>query len=150
MTERRSMAAERDATERYVAAFLADRVGATFAGRISGVTRFGLFVKLKDTAADGLAPISTLGPQHWTHDEAAHALVGDMSGGRYLLGQEVEVRLEDAAPVSGGLVFQMLTDPLPPAPGWARSNRGRGGRPGPRSAARPNPRPTRPPRRGKP
>ncbi|MFZ4602273.1 MAG: ribonuclease R [Caulobacterales bacterium] len=150
MTERRSMAAERDATDRYVAAFLADRVGATFAGRISGVTRFGLFVKLKDTAADGLAPISTLGPQHWTHDEAAHALVGDMSGGRYLLGQEVEVRLEDAAPVSGGLVFQMLTDPLPPAAGWSRSHRGRGGRPGPRTAARPNPRPTRPPRRGKP
>ena len=125
MTERRSMAAERDATERYIAAFLADRVGATFEGRISGVTRFGLFIKLKETNADGLAPISTLGPERWTHDEAAHALVGDVSGRRFLLGQEVEVRLQDAAPVSGGLVFEMLSEPLAPAPGWKRSGRGR-------------------------
>ncbi|MBU6372846.1 MAG: ribonuclease R [Alphaproteobacteria bacterium] len=156
MTERRSMAAERDATERYVAAFLADRVGATFEGRISGVTRFGLFVKLKETAADGLAPISTLGAEYWAHDEASHALVGESSGRRYQLGQDVEVRLEDVAPVSGGLVFHMLSDPLPPAPGWTRSARGRsrGGRPGPAHAPRPQGRPKnvrlgKSPRRGK-
>jgi ribonuclease R len=145
MTERRSMAAERDAMERYVAAFLADRVGAAFEGRISGVTRFGLFVKLKETAADGLAPISSLGAEYWTHDKAAHALLGDSSGRRYILGQDVEVRLEDAAPVSGGLVFHMLSEPLPPLPGWVRSGRGRsrgqgtrgGGAPFPRAPGRP-------------
>ena len=58
MTERRAAAAERSAIDRYIAAFLAERVGATFAGRVNGVTRFGLFVTLSETGADGLVPIS--------------------------------------------------------------------------------------------
>ncbi|MCA8884968.1 MAG: RNB domain-containing ribonuclease, partial [Hyphomonadaceae bacterium] len=120
-TERQSMAAERDATARYISAFLADRIGANFEGRVTGVTRFGLFIRLDETQADGLAPISTLGNERWLHDEAAHALVGEHSGERYQLGMRVEVRLEEATPISGGLVFSLLTDPLPPAPGWRRS-----------------------------
>jgi ribonuclease R len=119
MCERRSMAAEREATERYIASFLADRVGAQFEGRISGVTRFGLFVKLTDTNADGLVPISSL-DDRYEHMEALHALVSVRSGRRYQLGQKVEVRLEDAVPVSGGLLFRMLSEPLAPAPGVRR------------------------------
>jgi ribonuclease R len=120
-TERTSMAAERDATARYISSFLADRIGNTFEGRITGVTRFGLFVRLDETQADGLAPISTLGNERWIHDETAHALVGEQSGDRFPLGMRVEVRLEEATPISGGLVFAVLTDPLPPLPGWRKS-----------------------------
>jgi ribonuclease R len=122
-TERKSMAAERDATARYISAFLADRVGANFEGRVTGVTRFGLFIRLDETQADGLAPISTLGAERWLHDEAAHALVGEQSGQRYPLGMRVEVRLEEATPISGGLVFSVLSDPEPPAPGWRKARR---------------------------
>ena len=61
VTERRAMKAERETADRLIAHFLADRIGATFQGRISGVTRAGLFVKLSDTGADGLIPIRTLG-----------------------------------------------------------------------------------------
>jgi len=122
-TERKSMAAERDATSRYISAFLADRIGSTFEGRVTGVTRFGLFVRLDETQADGLAPISSLGDERWIHDEAAHALVGEQSGVRFLLGMRMEVRLEEATPISGGLVFSVLSDPLPPAPGWRKSRR---------------------------
>jgi ribonuclease R len=114
--ERRAMQAERDATDRYVAAFLSDKVGATFEGRITGVTRFGLFVRLVDTGADGLVPVSTLGNEYFIHDDRAHALVGERSGERYPLGLEVEVKLVEATPITGGLVFQMLTDALPPDP----------------------------------
>ncbi|MEQ1707753.1 MAG: ribonuclease R [Terricaulis sp.] len=127
-TERQSMAAERDAASRYIASFLADRVGATFEGRVTGVTRFGLFIRLDETQADGLAPIRSLGAEHWTHDEAAHALVGEASGARFPLGMRVEVRLEEATPISGGLLFSVLTDPQPPAPGW-RKSRGARSRP---------------------
>ena len=74
--ERRAMAAERDATDRYVAAFLADRVGAQFPGRITGVTRFGLFVRLAETGADGLVPVSSLGGEYFIHDDRTHSLVG--------------------------------------------------------------------------
>jgi ribonuclease R len=114
--ERRAMAAERDATDRYVAAFLADRVGATFSGRITGVTRFGLFVKLDETGADGLVPVSTLGEEYFVHDDRMHALVGERTGKRFPLGLAVEVRLREATPVTGGLLFEMLTDALPVDP----------------------------------
>jgi ribonuclease R len=121
MCERRSMAAERDANDRYIASFLADRIGHEFDGRVSGVTRFGLFVKLAETNADGLVPVSTLGAERFFHDEAAHALVGSSSGARFQLGMRVRVALMEAAPVSGGLVFELLSDPLEPAPGWRKS-----------------------------
>jgi len=136
LCERRSMAAERDATSRYIAAFLAERVNSVFEGRISGVTKFGLFIRLHETQADGLAPIATLGSDYWVHDEAAHALVGAESGRRYPLGMKVEVRLEEATPISGGLIFSVLSEPLAPAPGWKgrprRGGSGGGGRPPPR------------------
>lgn len=110
-TERRSMAAERDATDRYVAAFLSDREGAEFEGRITGVTRFGLFVRLTETGADGLVPVSTLGGEYFMHDDRAHALVGERTGARWPLGRPVTVRLTEATPITGGLVFEMLSEP---------------------------------------
>ena len=111
MAERRAMAAERDATDRYVASFLSERVGAEFEGRITGVTRFGLFVRLAETGADGLIPIASLGTEYFIHDERAHALVGERTGGRWRLGRDVEVRLKEATPITGGLLFEMLSEP---------------------------------------
>lgn len=116
MTERRSMAAERDAMDRYIAAFLEDRVGATFTGRITGVTRFGLFIRLDETGADGLVPVSSLGNEYFTHDDRSHALVGERSGLRWTLGRTVEVKLREATPVTGGLLFEMLSEPGPRDP----------------------------------
>jgi ribonuclease R len=133
--ERRAMAAERDATDRYIAAYLHDRVGAEFEGRITGVTRFGLFVRLAETGADGLIPVSSLGGQFWIHDDRSHALVGEKSGERWRLGRMVSVRLLEATPITGGLLFEMLTDPEPRdpnAPAPRLGVRGRGDRPPPR------------------
>lgn len=121
--ERRAMAAERDATDRYIALYLAERVGTEFDGRITGVTRFGLFVRLQETGADGLIPISRLGDERFIHDEALHALIGQHSRDMYRLGRSVTVRLEEATPVTGGLLFEMLT---PPEKGPRHSPRGRG------------------------
>ena len=110
MTERRADAAERDAEDRFIAAYLASRVGASFSGRISGVTRFGLFVTLDETGADGLVPISTLPSDYYVHEEARHRLVGRDSGRGYVLGEAVEVRLAEADMVTGGLIFGLLED----------------------------------------
>jgi ribonuclease R len=114
--ERRGMAAERDAADRYVAAFMEGREGASFEGRITGVTRFGLFVRLAETGADGLVPVSTLGDEYFTHDDRSHALVGERTGRRWRLGAAVEVRLREATPVTGGLLLEMLSEPDPPDP----------------------------------
>ena len=75
--ERRAMKAERETFDRLIAHFLADRIGATFEGRISGVTRAGLFVKLDDTGADGFVPARTIGDEYFRYHENLHAMVGD-------------------------------------------------------------------------
>jgi ribonuclease R len=110
VTERRAMKAERETADRLIAHFLADRIGATFQGRISGVTRAGLFVKLSDTGADGLIPIRTLGSEYFNYDETRHALVGTRSGAMHRLGDVVDVRLVEAAPVAGALRFELLSE----------------------------------------
>jgi ribonuclease R len=110
VTERRAMKAERETADRLIAHFLADRIGATFQGRISGVTRAGLFVKLSDTGADGIIPIRTLGTEYFNYDETRHALVGSRSGAMHRLGDVVDVRLVEAAPVAGALRFELLSE----------------------------------------
>ena len=107
--ERRAMAAERETIDRLIAAHLADRVDASFEGRIAGVTRSGLFVKLKDTGADGFVPVSTLGQDFFNYVEEAHALVGNRSGETYQLGDPVTVRLVEVIPSAGAVRFEMLT-----------------------------------------
>lgn len=109
-TERRAATAERDATDRYVAAFLSERVGDILTGRISGVTRFGLFVLLDDSGGSGLVPISSLPTDFYDHDERSHALVGRRHGRRFQLGEKVAARLVEATPISGGLVLRLIED----------------------------------------
>ncbi|HLZ67349.1 MAG TPA: ribonuclease R [Aliidongia sp.] len=106
--ERRAAAAERSAVDRYLVAYMADQVGQILPGRVNGVTRFGLFVTLAESGADGLIPISTLPADYYHHDEAAHRLVGQRSGRVYRLGDTVDVRLAEADPVAGGLTFQLI------------------------------------------
>jgi ribonuclease R len=107
--ERRSMAAERDTTDRYLAAYLSDRVGAEFAGRISGVQRFGVFVRLDETGADGLIPVRALGREFFQYDEGSQTLMGSETGLTLGIGQRVTVRLSEAVPVTGGLILELLS-----------------------------------------
>ena len=108
--ERRAMAAERETVDRLIANFLADRVGATFRGRLSGVTRAGLFVKLDDTGADGFIPARTLGADFFRYEENRHALVGERTGETHRLGDRVEVKLVEAVPAAGALRFELLSE----------------------------------------
>ena len=108
--ERRAMKAERETVDRLIAHHLADRIGASFEGRISGVTRAGLFVKLAETGADGFIPARTLGDDYFRYVEASHALVGDHTGETHRLGDTVTVKLVEAAPVAGALRFEILSE----------------------------------------
>ncbi len=129
-TERRSMVAERDTNDRYLAAYLSDRVGAEFRGRISGVQRFGLFVKLEETGADGLIPIRAIGAEYFHFDAEAQSLTGSDTGVVIGIGARVLVRLTEAVPVTGGLMLELLEIDGKALP------QGRGGRPGGRFNAR--------------
>src|SRR5262249_15515314 len=108
-TERRAMLAERETNDRLIAHFLADRIGASFEGRISGVTRAGLFVKLGETGADGFVPARTIGDEYFRYDDTGHAMVGSRSGETYRLGDRVTVKLVEAAPVAGGPRFEIFS-----------------------------------------
>jgi len=114
--ERRAMLAERETNDRLIAHFLADRIGASFDGRISGVTRAGLFVKLHETGADGFVPARTIGDEYYHYDERHHAMVGRHTGESYRLGDTVTVRLVEAAPVAGALRFELLSEGRPGRP----------------------------------
>lgn len=107
-TERRSMVAERDTTDRYLAAFLSERIGLEIGGRISGIAKFGVFVKLDETAADAMIPIRNLGDEYFHYDREAQTLIGSKSGMVIGLGIRVTVRLAEATPVTGGLIVDLL------------------------------------------
>ena len=127
-TERRSMTAERDTNDRYLAAYLADRIGAEFTGRISGVQRLGAFVKLAETGADGLLPIREIGNEDFHYDRDAQTLLGSETGLEIGVGQRVTVRLAEAVPLTGGLMLELIElDGKPIASGPSRK-RGRGPR----------------------
>lgn len=116
-TERLSMEAERNAIDRFTAAYLAEQVGAEFPGRISGVSRFGLFVELSDSGADGLVPIRTLPNDHYIHDEDQHALIGRHEGRVYRMGATVTVRLEEADGLTGSTILSLVGDQSADIPG---------------------------------
>ncbi len=118
IAERRAMAAERETIDRLIAHHLAEHVGATFEGRISGVTKAGLFVKLSDTGADGFVPAATLGADYYAYDEARHALTGARTGESFRLGDSVSVKLLEVAPIAGAMRFEIVSEgrqgePLP-------------------------------------
>lgn len=122
-TERRSMTAERDTTDRYLAAFLADRVGTEFTGRISGIARFGVFVKLDGTGADAMIPIRNLGREYFHYDADTQTLMGSDTGRMISLGQRTTVKLVEAAPVTGGLIVELIDlsgETLPRGPSQGR------------------------------
>ncbi|MEA3029838.1 MAG: ribonuclease [Sphingomonadales bacterium] len=127
--ERRAMIAERETMDRYVAAYLADQVGALVKCRITGVQPFGFFATVEELGGDGLVAAATLGDEYFRYDEASQSLVGEESGTSFTLGRRLTLRLVEANPVSGGLRFA-----LPEAPGQrearpARHSQGRRGRP---------------------
>ncbi len=135
--ERRAMAAERETVDRLTAHHMAEKIGATFQGKVSGVTRSGLFVSLFETGASGFVPASTLGSDYFVHDEQQHALIGERTGEAYQLGDEVEVKLVEAIPVAGALRFEVLSEGRRmKAPG-----RGKRGLRRTRAAQRPGPKP---------
>jgi ribonuclease R len=127
--ERRAMIAERETMDRYVAAYLAEHVGALVPCRITGVQPFGFFATVEELGGDGLVPAATLGDEYFRYDEASQSLIGEESGETYAHGRRLTLRLVEANPVSGGLRFE-----LPEAKGAARARperrpQGRRGRP---------------------
>ena len=105
--ERRAMEAERDTIDRYVAAFLSERVGQIVDARVTGIVNFGVFATVEGIGGDGLLSVRDLGTEYFRFDESARTLTGEHSGESYTLGQRLQLRLAEANPVSGALRFEL-------------------------------------------
>ena len=108
MLERRAMEAERDTIDRYVAAYLGERVGEVVDVRITGVQNFGFFATVEGIGGDGLMPVRDIGREYFRYEEAAKALIGEQSGDTFSSGMRLQLRLAEANPVSGALRFEMV------------------------------------------
>jgi ribonuclease R len=134
--ERRAMIAERETMDRYVAAFLSEKVGELLNCRITGVQPFGFFATVEELGGDGLVPAATLGDEYFRYDEASQSLIGDESGEIYTMGRRLQLRLAEASPVSGGLRFELPDaqrggrTPRPRDERGGRHMQGKRGRPG--------------------
>jgi ribonuclease R len=106
--ERRAMEAERDTIDRYVAAFLAEKVGEVLETRITGVTNFGFFATVEGVGGDGLMPVRDIGGEYFRFDETSRTLTGEQTGTVYASGQTLPLRLAEANPVTGALRFEMV------------------------------------------
>ncbi len=107
-TERNSMEAERSAVDRFTASYLETRHGVEFNGRISGVTNFGLFVRLTENGADGLVPIRSLPDDYYIHEEKAHALIGRRTGRVFRLCAPVRVVIREADRLTGSCILELV------------------------------------------
>jgi ribonuclease R len=101
------MEAERETLDRYVAAYLSNKVGDVVLARITGVQPFGFFATVDGLGGDGLVPVSTLGAERFFYDEAARMLESERGDARFSVGQRLELRLVEANPVSGALRFEL-------------------------------------------
>ncbi|MBL4893445.1 MAG: S1 RNA-binding domain-containing protein [Emcibacter sp.] len=111
-TERISMIAERESTDRYVAAYMSQHVGEQFDARIAGVSRAGLFVAFNETGGDGFIPVSSMVGDYFRHDKELHMLEGEYTGIIYQLGGAITVRLKEANPMTGGLLCELIDPEL--------------------------------------
>ena len=128
-TERRSMMAERDTTDRYLAAFLSERIGSEFDGKVSGIAKFGIFIRLDGSGADAMIPISTIGREYFHYDRETNTLMGSNTGLVIAVGMRAKVKLTEAAPITGGIAGELLElEGNKVEKGSGRGSRGRGRR----------------------
>ncbi len=106
--ERRADEASRDVTAFLKCEFMRDRVGDTFPGVITGVTDFGIFVQLTGLQVDGLIHVANLGRDYFRYEEDRKTLVGERSGERFTLGDQLVVRVTRVDPSERKIDFDLV------------------------------------------
>lgn len=112
MTERRADDATSEVTDWLKCEFMMDKVGQEFAGRIAGVTSFGIFVELIDFYVEGLVHISTLPDDYYQFDAIRHVLHGDRTGKTYSIGNELKIQVARVDLDKGEIDFVLAGMPL--------------------------------------
>jgi ribonuclease R len=106
--ERRAEEAEREVLEWKKVIFMRDKVGEKFAGRVTGVMPFGLFVELDEIFVQGMVPIATVGGDFWQFAEREHRLRGESTGRELRLGDRVVVEVKSIDEDRHQIEFRLL------------------------------------------
>lgn len=101
---------ERDVDDMKKAEYMSHHIGEVFEGIISSVTRFGFFVELENTV-EGLVHISELRGDYFLYDEFKNCLVGEKTGQRYQLLDQVKVKVAAANKTEGTIDFTVVMKP---------------------------------------
>lgn len=120
-TERRAEDASRDVMAYLKAEFMQDKVGEEFAGTVSGVAAFGVFVQLRELFVDGLVHVTGLGGDYFHFDPLRLRLTGQRGGRQFQLGDAVRVRVAAVNLESSKIDFELCGE----APGPAANKRGK-------------------------
>ena len=108
-TERRADEASKGVENWLKTYYMQDKVGEVFAGRISGLINFGLFVTLNDLYIDGLVHISDLGEDYFNYRPEIMAIEGERSGVQFKMGDAVVVRVASANLDTGKIDLSLIS-----------------------------------------
>lgn len=110
ITERKATNAERDIIARFISAFLTPSIGSLFEVKISGMSSAGIFVRIDNLGAEGLIPMSSLPNDTYALPSGNMELVGETTGRRFKFGDSLKVKLLEASPITGGLIFKYIDE----------------------------------------
>jgi ribonuclease R len=106
--ERRADEASREVLEWKKVIFMRDKVGQSFAGTVTGVASFGLFVELEEIFVQGMVPVATIGGDFWVFREREHRLRGESTGRELRLGDKVTIEVKSIDEDRHQLEFRLL------------------------------------------
>ncbi len=110
MTERRADDATRDVNDWLRAEFMQDKIGLEYNGKIVAVTSFGLFVRLDEIYVEGLVHVSALKRDYYQYDPVANRLIGEKTGKRYGIGDELKIRVIRVNLEERKIDFELIED----------------------------------------
>lgn len=108
--ERRAIDAEREHQKKKAMEFLRKKVGRTYSGVISGVSRYGLFIELVHYLIEGLVPVDQLGNDFYLLDEENFKFIGQEHGAEYRIGDRVKVRIDSVDVAQGRAYFTFANE----------------------------------------
>ncbi|MFW0777370.1 MAG: ribonuclease R [Rickettsiales bacterium] len=115
-TERKAMMAEREASDRYKVSYMTQHIGNTFAGAISGLNEYGLYITLSDNGVTGFVPVRNLSGDFFRYDKKHSCFIGARTRQEYAIGMPLMIRVQEANSMTGSLIFEIEQGTISPSP----------------------------------
>lgn len=105
-TERRADEAERETDKLKKSEYMANHIGEIYEGVISGITGWGIYVELPNTV-EGMIHVSKLPGDYFYYDENSYEMIGQDTGKKYVLGEQIKIRVDGVERLTGTIDFSV-------------------------------------------